>query len=355
MIVPNGELGKNPKIKPELARNQTGQTDFFRDIVTALVGPAAANDTGRTPVLFLSTAQDLAKVITENNPDRVLDFLLIPQNTHTLAGAVWKVLNEKGNAGLYPEQRWSATQRLFSAWACIGSYPCGQIRDAFAKFLAPLAFENHMSKLIKLLVKDRDAVFASTLVQWMEEPRGADTAPVLMTLEYTNNKLQVRAGSEQPRDLFGCDPEFVRAILMKFWTSFMHPILNQWYWKSRPGTAFGLLEIDYDIVRAISEPQFISSLSQVQVAELNAALGYKEPKYFRFLPEQPQAVSLPQSANFESIFNLFARLCVLMHLCRQARSQAHLRKASCVLYLYWRQWLRKVYHLRTSCGESRIC
>lgn len=97
--------------------------------------------------------------------------------------------------------------------------------------------------------------------------------------------------------VFECEPGRKCQLLEKLW-GFLHPILNIWFWKNRPSTAYGLLDLDFDIVRALRDPSLIPNLSSVQSSELNAAREYKNPAYHKFVPPKPQQVQLSQEARF---------------------------------------------------------
>jgi hypothetical protein len=97
--------------------------------------------------------------------------------------------------------------------------------------------------------------------------------------------------------LFDCEPSIRRKYLVKLW-EFLYPILNMWYWKQKPGSAYNLLDLDYDLVRAIRDNSLVENLSQQQCTELNSIREYKNPLYFKYLPPKPTVVELTQEARF---------------------------------------------------------
>ena len=187
LLVATSELNKNPKVPAEVAKNQTGLTGFFHDIVVALAEDNRVEDD--IPVSFLASAQRLSNLVVQNNPAEVAAFLEDPRRTHTIVSAVWRILGEKSRAAYSPEMRWTGTQRMFAVWLCIASYPISQLTQTFASFCAPTAFENHMGKMLRRLVGPEGA-FDNVLFQWVEEHAQDDpTLLGLMAFEFRNDVL----------------------------------------------------------------------------------------------------------------------------------------------------------------------
>ena len=103
--------------------------------------------------------------------------------------------------------------------------------------------------------------------------------------------------------LFDCEPSIRHKYLTKLWV-FLYPILNMWYWRQKSGSAYNLLDMDYDLVRALRDNSLVDKLSQQQCTELNSIREYKNPLYFKYLPPKPTVVELTQEARFSGMLTI---------------------------------------------------
>lgn len=186
MLVPNGELNKNPRISPELAQNQTGTTTFFKNLVSSLAVDDRVEE--EIPVSFLAASRQLAHLVVQNDAYEVLVFLEDPRNTNALVSAVWSVLGEKSAAAYPLDKSWVGTQRLFAVWLAVASYPITKLKNTFASFKEPSEFENHMAKMLRRVVGDENS-FNNVILQWVEPVPGDENLFGLVSLVFTNGTL----------------------------------------------------------------------------------------------------------------------------------------------------------------------
>lgn len=186
-MVPNHELGKMPKIRPELASNQIGRLEFFRQIATALDQYGQVVDD--IPVTFLAAVRQLCTLVVQNKEDEVVTFLSLPHHTLTIVKAVWQVLGTRANAAFPTDLGWASTQRLLSRWFSVVTYPIGKLKESYANFQAPVAFEGHVARVQAEVMREREGAFGRTMFQWVEPAQVEGGLPGLNAFEFDGTQL----------------------------------------------------------------------------------------------------------------------------------------------------------------------
>eukprot|EP01127_Copromyxa_protea_P014471 TRINITY_DN4037_c0_g1_i5.p1 TRINITY_DN4037_c0_g1~~TRINITY_DN4037_c0_g1_i5.p1 ORF type:complete len:1576 (-),score=392.54 TRINITY_DN4037_c0_g1_i5:89-4816(-) len=288
--------GKNTP--QQLLDNQLFSSDFVTKILQELTPKPAPNsvkssesgleletDRHGVPVNFMKTAEkmnSLLSFVEGQGEDEVVQFLSSDENLSILGANIKYLLHDVGSKALYQSSWWANTQRLFYVWFALGTYPIEELQAKYAAYQEPLEFREQVQDLLEVLPKSS---FTETLVSWVEGKK-------FFSLEWKDGLFVRDYSTLELTPVNPADPAH-KCLLLKFWTM-AKDVLTVYKWKNRQSNAYGLFDIDYDVVKALIDVsgERAQRLSSTQQAEYRAAKEWRNKKYDRWAPPRPVIAEL---------------------------------------------------------------
>jgi hypothetical protein len=249
----------------QLAKHQIVSRDFYKKLVVDLA--QNNEEINGIPVHHIEMAEKLVNLGTSQEETACFEFLLqknhfsiIVNTLHNLFVTVgnqvnyFQVENNKIFEAMTPFVHWANNNRFFYTWFAIGSFPVGKLKETFRDFKSPALFEKHLQNLLDI-IKSESFHFSNTICSWItEEQAGLDFA-ILRVISPTSIEIRsVRSNKIVQVDMQSVekylDNVLVRSGISQIWKMFSM-LLNHWpgFWKQRKSNCFGLLDLDYDVVK----------------------------------------------------------------------------------------------------------
>eukprot|EP01105_Mastigella_eilhardi_P015820 TRINITY_DN3621_c0_g1_i2.p1 TRINITY_DN3621_c0_g1~~TRINITY_DN3621_c0_g1_i2.p1 ORF type:complete len:1898 (+),score=453.80 TRINITY_DN3621_c0_g1_i2:680-5695(+) len=293
------------RVSERLAQQQVLTRDYLRELVEKFTPPsdAAAGADPDIPVAALETAKQFAHLIShpEDSAAAVTFLRSHPHRARAACECLRDVVCTRVKAGLPAHAGWRAFQRHMFVWFAVATYPLEELLAHFASFRAPVAFEQHVANIVRLLEEEATQHFSNCITSWIED--GSEPVHAALCVDEKCESVKTRRCTasgklasviEEPL----CGP-VSECTALQLWRA-LSCVLGHWAWRGSASNCYGLHEVDWDVVRALKDPSLVDRgmLSQSQLAEFHAARDWRNAAYARWVTPKPEPVRLSDAHNF---------------------------------------------------------
>ena len=197
---------------------------------------------------------------------------------------------------LFTSSSWPNCQRILLISSVLNSASVSTIQALFKQYKSTSHIEQAIENSIAPC--NNPSYWENALFSFINDKKQF----ILVAYNKANQQVEIYnlsvAGGGQLEDKYPSSQfnSIPQEILFEFWKLF-YLIASRWRWSGRKGNAYGLLNVDYDIIAAIKDSSKVPALSQTQLSEYNQAMSHRNKNYAAYVPEKAPEVKISNEDN----------------------------------------------------------